>query len=74
MANIPKESKARVAYDFRPLVKMVEEGKISRHEYEEVFRKKRLEGGRLGASTAPIVAGLSNFSTAELEYASACSF
>ena len=69
MANIPKESKARVAYDFRPLVKMVEEGKITRHEYEEVFRKKRLEGGRLGASTAPIVAGLSNFSTAELEYA-----
>ena len=69
MANIPKECRAEVAYDFRPLIKMVEEGKITRHEYEEVFRKKRLEGERLGASTAPIVAGLSGFSTAELEYA-----
>lgn len=67
--TLPEARPGKIAYDFRPLVKMVEEGKITRHEYEKVFRKKRLENDSLGASTAPIVVGLSDFSTAEMEYA-----
>lgn len=59
----------RVAYDFRPLIKKLENHEITRAEYEEIFRRKRLENNRLGASTAPTIMGISNFGTYESEYA-----
>lgn len=69
MSAIIEAKPGKIAYDFRPLVKKLERHEITRHEYEEVFRKKRLENNRLGASTAPIIMGISNYGTAESEYA-----
>lgn len=67
--SLPKALPGKVAYDFRPVVKLVEEGKITRQEYEALFRQKRLENNRLGASTAPIIMGISNYGTPKSEYA-----
>lgn len=66
--TIPAAMPGEIAFDFRPIVKMVENGQISRQEYEEVFRNKRHEKNRLGASTAPTIMGISNYGTADSEY------